>query len=1301
MCFFDEQMMNSKSIILEYCKSLVVLATIMFCCSGVFAQPVVAGEKSLKWDIQEAEQGYSRPLLAEGGLKEYEPGIWAFVWREYLDNPLGNLDVEIINPVYQELVGFSHFKNEILKIGNLPLLINKGTAIGAGKNQLYYEVYPYRVIGSKIEILTRFELKVRTATAPSVLKSGIIGNRQTNTYRWQNTTVLSTGNWLKISVTTDGVYKITSETFKKWGINIGNIDPRTIRIHGHHGGMLPEKNNIFRYEDIPENAIKVEGEDDGVFNEGDFVLFYAQSPHKWIFNKTNWRYTRQTNLYSEKTYYFITWGQGLGKRITTRASQTGLSTDYTSAVSDYLIHHESEQKNLIKSGRLWFGEEFDFTTYYKFNETVPNIEIGDSMQFLTTVVARSLVGSSFSLRLNGAPFAGINLAPASADYTGNFINPPQLYTYSLLQSSSESVQLEYNYNKSTSSSKGWLDFYTINARRRNNPISSFFYIRDKYTLKHGVSEYHVYTTNSAFQIWDVTNPIEVVFQEYDIQADKLVYKGNAAGNLALFAAFNSSEAPEPQLEGFVSNQNLHSLKDVDYVMVAHPDFVSEAQRLATHHQATKNLNVIVVTPQQIYNEFSSGSQDLVAIRDFLRLLWQNASSPSKRVKYLLLFGDASYDYKDRVADNTNRVPIYQTPNSHDPIASQCSDDFFGFMDSLEGDWNSIGINRLDIGVGRFPVNTLDQAKAMVNKVLVYESKESFGDWRTMLTYIADDVDANWDTEHLDYCEILSEMTTGANDVFNVDKIYLDGYKQVSLGSGARYPDVNLAINKRMERGSLVVNYIGHGGENGLASERIVDIPQVNSWKNINSMPVFFTATCEFSRFDDPALTSAGEFAVLNANGGAVAAYTTIRIVNSGPNFSITYQFWLDSVFRFSNVKADKLGDIYIRIKNRAGMSANDRSFALLGDPAIRLPIPKLSISIDSINGHSVVSYTDTLKALSKVTFSGHVKDAAGLVNNSFNGILFPTIFDKQDTLVTLQNDIYSHFVKYALYNKVLYRGRAEVKNGRFKFSFVVPKDISYRYGTGRIALYAENGDIDAAGSSNKFYVGGAADSVSTDLTGPEIELYLNDESFINGGTVSSKALLVAKLYDENGINTTGTGIGREIAAFIDKGTKNERVFILNDFYQAALNSYQEGEIRYNMEGLEPGKHTLTLRVWDVYNNSSEVSIDFLVAEDEDITIARLLNYPNPFSTRTVFHFDHNKQGLDLSIRLQIFTISGKVVKDFITDVVGAPSHVSQIEWDGRDEFGDKLSKGVYIYRLIVRSSDGKVAEETEKLVILN
>ncbi len=1269
-------------------KSAIFLVLCIYNYNTIFSQNVASGTKNkLDWKV---DNGENTPSIANFSLQNTKLNGKILPCINFSFDSKTKSTFEFSNLEYQELIGFEAFK--IKYINSLgPDFENTTYYSFEGSNSFVgVNICPFKVINSKIYKLTSFEYEIiEGVNFTPVFNSGI--------KRALTNSQLASGQWIKLSVTTDGLYRLDANWFKNTGIDINSIDPRTIKIYGTQGGMLPEDNSAFRYDDLPENAIQVIGENDGKFDAADYVLFYAQGPHKWTFNYSLNRFEHIKNIYSDKAYLFLTVNGNNGKRISTVSDNNNLISDKIYDWFDYHTFHDLDLENVCKEGRIYTGEVLQAGDALTFNESINNIESNRATKIYFHALANAPANTSLALTVNNTFADALNFGPPLGEEPPCFTEDG-IGFYSTTTGNSN-FSLKFAYNTTLSSAKAYFNYYELQSARKLIYSEGFMGFRVSESGSSNVSEYRISGLPTGAVIYDLSDPVNIKIQNTFLDNGVNVFRNQASGQIHEFAVSDGSSL-SPTFEGSVANQNLRGTSSAQFVIVSPTEFLEAANKLANFHRTRDQMSVLVVTPEQIYNEFSSGGQDISAIRDYFKLLYYNNTNPANQLKYALLLGDASYDYLNRAKNNNNFIPTYEG----DPILLggdwYCSDDFFGFLDPTDGEWSNY--QKLEMTVSRLPVASLSEANGIVNKIIKYKEQPALGDWRNVVTFLADDIDLDWETVFVkDFEEIFNGLDTQVRNI-NVKKIYLDAYNQQNLGGSQRYPDAQEAIKKEFEKGSLIFNYMGHGGDEYIASEKVIDIPLVNSMTNINNLPAFFTASCTIGKYDDLTHKSGGEYFITNPNGGAIAMFTTVRIVYVDGNADITKYFWSNCAFVKIGGKWPTLGDIYKKLKNRySTFQSNDRKFTLFADPALTLNYPENIIKIDSLNSKSSANSTDTLKALSKVTFKGHIEDVTGTPMNSFNGLLYPTIYDKKATFLTLGNNSNNIKESFDLYNNILYKGESSITNGRFSFSFVVPKDIAYNYGFGKVSLYGKNESTDAAGNMPNLLVGGTASNVVSDGKGPELELFVDDYSFITGGLTDQTPLLLARISDENGVNTSGSGIGRDLLITIDKGTVNEKNYVVNTFYKANLNSYTSGEIKYALENIKDGKHTYTLKVWDVYNNSSEATIEFMVSNGEDFQIKNVLNYPNPFSTNTIFHFDHNKAGQNLNIVITIFSISGKVIKTIDQFVPAANGHVSEISWNGRDDYDDKPSKGVYIYRIRIRTDDGQSTEKIEKLVILN
>jgi len=1173
-----------------------------------------------------------------------------------------------------------------------------------GVKYSFIYVLPLRISAEgKAEKLSSFNYSCQLGVSPRQYKITAVVARA-------NQSVLASGTWYKLSVEASGMYVIDYNLLKSMGLNPENIDPRSIRLYGNGGGMLPQKNEADRYDDLVENPIFVSGEADGVFDPSDYVLFYALGPHTVSYNASLNQFEHTYNLYSNKAFYFLTVSNIAGKRVSSRASLA--SADQAVNTFDDFVFTENDQTNIIHSGRLWLGDKFDYISTSKvYTYNLPGLVPNSDFKITGSFAAASPVSTAFSVKVNGvnagsAAISSIDFPDAEKPRAALTQKEFILNTNAFGASSQINLNLMYN-TGGTSSSTGYLNFLALNYKRGLALYGNQTSFCSFASLATGSTEYQVGNVSGGTVIWDVTNPLSPVAQNYTLVGNTAHFNVEST-TLHHFIVFSGNSFAKPAFVNQIQNQNLHAIGAPvpELLIITANQFVSEAQRLA-NYRSGMGISAKVVTVDQVYNEFSSGAQDITAIRDFVKMVYDR-SAGGDSLKYLLLFGACSYDYKDRIPQNTNYVPTYEARESFNPVSTYSSDDFFGFMDAYEGDWlePSPLKHLMDIGVGRLPFTNIADAGIMVNKIIDYETnQETRKKWRNEICVVADDGEAN---AFQNDAEKISSQISSTAPQFNISKLYLDAYPQTPSPGGELSLEAKKLLSQKAEQGMLILNYIGHGGTTGWSQEKVLEVSDILSWNNYEKLPFMVTATCDFGVYDDPAVVSAAVYALKSSTGGAIALMTTSRPVYISSNYQINAALYT-CIFNKEKGNWLPLGTIMKRTKNET-IGNNDpsisdavynRNYSLLGDPSLTLAYPKQEVVITSINGHDIATYTDTLKALSKATITGEIR-SGGSINTAFNGLTDIKVFDKPSEITTLGNEgPGSPPITFSMFSNSLYSGKASVKEGKFSVTFIVPKDISYQYAKGKISIYSKQNNtlLDAGGYGKKFVVGGSAENVNQDNTPPQIKAFMNDASFVNGGLTDASPLLLLDLYDENGINITGTGIGHDITAVLDD-SKNP--IVLNDYYQGTLDNYQEGKVKFPLEDLAPGVHSVKIKAWDTYNNSSEVSLEFIVYNEEHITLRNVLNYPNPFSTHTTFHFDQNRAGDDIEVLIQIFTISGKLIKTLDRVFYLAGSHISGLDWNGKDDFGDTIGKGVYVYKLNVKSlRDGSTSHKFQKLVLLN
>lgn len=1103
--------------------------------------------------------------------------------------------------------------------------------------------------------------------------------------------VLATGTWYKIAIDKDGIYKIDQNLFKKMGFSTGQVDPRTIKIYTQGPGMLPQRNSDSRPIDLLECAIYVHGETDGVFHSQDYILFYGQGADKVGFDESKQIFRYEKNRYASENYYFITVGNTPGKRIATTENIAGEFP--VIRTFDTYQYYEIDRFNMLKSGRDWFGERFELTTDQTIRFNLDNIVENSPVKIVSRVMAQSFSSTSFNISLNGVQLGQHAIAPIpNAQYgvKGRVASDTFLTSSSTVAAPSHTTQeLRYQYNKpATGSAVGYLDYCLIQAQRQLRLYGTQTIFRSATSVLQPVSKFEINQTTAQVIIWDVTNPLEAKLQASEFNNSSTSFATSTTA-LKEFIAFQPNTVA-PKLVGIVPNQNLRGLPAVDLIIVTHPDFKSEALRLKAHRENHSNLNVILATTTEVYHEFSGGKQDITAIRDFVKYFYDK--SPGK-LKSLLLFGKSSYDYNDIITDNKNYVPTYQSVNSLHPLLTYSSDDYFGFLENSEGEWREspADAHTLEIGVGRIPVKSVTEAKNVVDKIIHYDSNlELLNRWRKNIVFVADDGDFNI---HQNQADLMAQNIDLNHARYDVKKIYLDAFPQQPGAGGQVSPAAKEAIEKAFNDGALIINYTGHGSERQWAQERIFDEVQIQNLKN-ERLPLLVTATCEFGRQDDPVFPSGGELCLLQPNGGAIALVTTARPVSSSTNFELNQAFYA-ALFQLENEKNLSLGEIFKRTKNTSMSGVSNRNFSLIGDPSLSLAMTEYDIQVNSIEAND---QTNLLKALSNVTVKGEVIRPDGERFENFNGTLQATLFDKEASFITLGNE--NAPFSYKQWFNALYRGKASILNGEFEFEFIIPKNIAYAIGEGKLSLYGYDTtmEVDASGYDKNVLVGSSETVTNNDITPPVIKLFMNDKSFVNGGFTQSTTRLMASLFDESGINISGYGIGNSIVAVLD----DEVTYVLNDYYESAIDDFKHGEIYFEIKDLKPGRHSIVVRAWDVFNNPGQAKIDFTVTDGNGILIEDFVNYPNPISSQTTFTFRHNQAGNDLEAMLAVYDYTGKAIDQLSFSIPDSNYEVKLLEISIDTAFNEKLKPGIYLARLIVRSlADGSKNERVTKVIITN
>ena len=1247
----------------------------MFFGSEAFIIPYFT-DHSFGFDANQRKLNYTLKL-EEGNYNQNSKIILSnVIYTAISESELGELSVENISESLDEL-----------------LIVSKAQEITSA----FLTLNPIIKSGSSFQKITSFNYAIiaqtnnkSTLKTPSTLKTNGVKN-----------SVLASGSWYRFYIEKSGVYKISKSFLQEIGFDVNKINPKQIQLFGNGGRMLPLSNAIYYPDDLTENAITIIGEEDGKFDNEDYILFYGEGVDQY-----NTESNTNSNLYDTKSYYYITTQGAIGKRMAKLQQPSGNATINLNTFDDHQ-NHELDLINIAHVGRQWFGESFEIKNEQEFQFNFPNLETTVPIKINVVAAAAAFSPTSFKITSNNQPIGTLNFQSLSADSETKFSTNQLPSNSTFTGTENTAIKISYN-NNGVPGSKGYLDQINVVAKRKLVGYGKqFLFQYDLALTTSGIVNYSITNAQNINQVWDISDIYSISKIDNLGQTD-IDFKANLGESRKYLAVDNRDYyTPIKESKSRIANQNIKGtvfksatadFQDIDYVIITPRFLANQAEKLANFHRINADLNVKVLTTEAIYQEFSSGKQDIAAIRNCIKYIYQNASSVDKRIKYVNLFGDASFDYKDRINNNGNIVPIFHSKFSNSTGESSfASDDFYGLMDENEGNITSF-FGGIDIAVGRMLVNTTQQADEMVNKVIVYHDQKSQGIWRNNFVLISDDSDKSSDASLQSRQNQLADKITTEKPFFNVDKIFTDSYSQEASAGGSRYPKARTDLFNAFEKGALVFNYLGHGGEDGLASERIWEKSDGQNLKNQFKYPLFITITCEFSRFDDPTHPTAGEYTYWNPKGGAIAMLTTIRSIGqySAENFN---DLLIQNLLSYNSNQYTSIAEV-LRMSKNSNPSSSSNVIVCLGDPAIRLAIPKPKISLMKINDVAITGIFEDLKSLSKIKITGIITDENDNLLSNYNGELATAIFDKNTTATTLNNDGYSPAMSFTQMGETIFRGNASVNNGQFEFSFVVPRDIRIPVGNGKISFYSQHKEKleNQTGFNTQIKVGGINENAPQDNISPKVQLYMNDETFVSGGITNESPFLIANLEDENGINTA-SAIGHDIVAVLDGDSSNP--YILNDYYQTKLDDFTNGTLRFPLRNLAAGLHTIAVTAWDVYNNPVTTEIQFIVTSDEGITLKNVLNYPNPFVNYTEFWFTHNRPYEPLEVQVQIMTITGKVIwtKNQIVTTDGFLSR--DLTWNGRDDFGDKVGKGVYIYKLTVKSTlTNQKAHKIEKLVIL-
>ena len=1073
--------------------------------------------------------------------------------------------------------------------------------------------------------------------------------------------VLSKNTWVKIGVTEDGVYAVDNAMLQAAGLETGNLNPDRIRLFGNVTGMLPEANASERFDDLTEIPIQVTSATNGSFQ----VLFYGHGPVNMVMNKLDF-YNYEPNLYTDTTFYFLCLdGDEVGLRIQdNQPVTTTASSPVISSFPDYL-YHESEEMSPYASGRRWYGDLF--TGQDGFKEFVFNIQdFDDSMicRIESNVLGRCSSAFTYNLKLNDTTIVNQYSIPKYGDY--DFGKEHKILRNVRVYSSQFVVR--YEITPSSTNPMLFNDYLVLNFWRSLRYHGGEMAFRILPTqMSEPVVKVQLSDVGSQTRCWDVTNPLCPFRQPLDFEM------GNASFGIAdstehRFHLFEPAEVRQVASLYPIHNQNLHAITDAELLIITPRVFWTQSEALADFHRKEDGMKCVLADIQEIYNEFSTGATDPTALRDFIRMVYLRSSG---NLKYVVLMGKGTYDYRDLKGAHNNFVPTYEIADlPFDEVSSMCSDDYFALMDINEGR-NCEGM--VDLGLGRIPITTPEQGDAVVNKIKHYaDLSATHGIWKNNHLLMADNDTKTYAT-HTDTFDYMLD-TAGCTAM--TKKLYIDSYPIINTAVGKRIPEANAQLMDYFTKGISVLSYTGHGGVKSLSDEWVLGISDILALDNYDRLPFIHTATCEFSKFDNPNVVSGGELLLLNSHGGAIALLTTMRPTLAPKNLEMSKSFH-DHLYDKLDHQTMRFGDIYRVVKSDSQYYKKDNIvYVLFGDPALRFSYPSQEIRTTKANVNAGLG-----------TIEGYVLGTDEAIDTEFNGVIEVKVYDIKSNYTTLGNFGYQY--NYSFYNDVIFEGKASVVKGSFKVQFPVPADVNQGSGAGRVSYYAYDTirKVDANWVLDNLIVNKPLNVV--DNQGPEIKLYWNSPDFENGDVVRRSGVFYADLYDEHGIYHYDMSFGRDIIlrSNVD-GFENQ---ILNDWYEPAIDDYQRGRIAIPMSDLENGTYVFSLKAWDTQNNSSEVEMTFTVLQGAIIAQAR--NFPNPFDSETWFVFDHGDMTDHLSVNIDVYDVLGRQVTSIQKETNAESGVVNPIRWDG-----SCLPPGLYVYRITVTDSKGKSSSVCQRMV---
>ena len=1077
----------------------------------------------------------------------------------------------------------------------------------------------------------------------------------------QYSSLLNSGHWWKVSVNEEGVYSLTTRDIPA----LQDVAIDSLGVYGANGAMLSTRNN-----ETPTNILKpipidiIDHNNNGLFDSDDELLFFGEGSDRWVYDNTMGRWIFATHAYANENCYYLTTNSPEHVRIATAPE---VETDTTLTTHTMVAHHENNLVNLLGSGQTWLGEKLSSV------QTQRNFEVRLAGTGITDVTLHYAVASTstsqatFTLSTNGF----------NRQETTSSSNPWREVN-DLLSTSSQSYTFTLTFNPVDNAGFGYLDYIELTAHASLTYGGGQTIVRNDQHLGNAV-RFQMSGLGES-RVWEVTTA--------GAEREMAVSNNSWTDNTSMarrYVVFDGYSYLTPSSIKKIEPQDLHACAEADLVVVTHKDFLEQATRLAGLHELFDGMSVLVVTDEQVYNEYSSGKQDPMAIRSFLRDM--KSRHEAHPPLYLQLFGKGTYDNRNYLGGTLPTIVTYETPWSFDSEGSSfASDDMLGYL-SPSGRGTSS--ETLEVSVGRLPAKDTAEAKLLVNKIEHYITRrdltdeECRGDWRNYVALLADDADPGkgGDTIFAHSSEAIATTLKTTIPQINIDRLYADAYHQESGAIGSYYPDLNNALRQRMNYGCLLLNYIGHGSTAYIGTERYIEPTDITAYNNGDRLPLFVTSTCSYSRYDVLDELCGAEACVL-------APAAMIAVIGASRPISHIERFNKDVVL-FALDPQNTIGDALRKAKNRTPVSM---CIGLMGDPALRLSQPENRVKVTHINMEPVSDTADvTANVLSRVTVQGEVQDKDGNLIEDFDGTLYPIVFDREMRSTTLANDNPYTQISFWQQKTVLYKGSHAVTGGRFEYTFLVPRDVPYQYAYAKLSHYAKSGSDHATGSFLRLKLGGMSDVEIEGMKAPEITLFIGDTNFRAGGLTGTSPTLLAHIFDSVGINV-GTGLGHDITAVIDDNPNS--LIVLNDLYQQDIGDSRRGSVAYTLQKLTPGRHKVTVKAWNIYGLSGSATIPFTVYGEDELAFSELSCLPNPATTQARFELRVNSPKSITTAELQIYNPRGQIVNTFTPAISAAGYTVGPVLWDVSN-----VPPGLYLARMVIIDSDGETHQVITKCIV--